>query len=813
MMFGGLPVGRRWAARVGSALLVLVLLAGLLAVWTVRQPFPQRDGAVTLPGLAAEVTVHRDGTGVPHVYADTSADLFAGQGYVHAQDRFWEMDVRRHTTAGRLSELFGEATLTEDRVIRTLGWRRVAEQELPLLDPATRAHLDAYAVGVNAWLAQHDAPRERALEYVVLGLTGVDAEPEPWTALDSLAWLKAMAWDLRTNLPDELARSAAAGLPADRLAQLYPPYPFDRHPPIVDEPGSATETPAVVPASLADGVAEALDAVPVSIGVDGGGGGLGSNSWVVSGEHTAAGAPLLSNDPHLGSSLPSVWHQIGLHCRTVGPACPFEVTGFSFSGLPGVVIGHNARIGWGFTNLGADVMDLYVERVDETTYEVAGERRPLTTRQERIEVAGGEPVELTVRSTANGPIVSDVLDIPGPEAVALRWTALDPGRTADSIFALNAAQDWPQFREALRLFDVPGQNIVYADVDGNIGYQSTGRVPIRAAGDGRAPAPGWTGTHGWTGTIPYDEMPSVLNPEPGWIVTANNAVVEGSGFTTDWSRGYRSQRIRDLLDAEIARGPVDTATMQRVQVDSRITFIDDLVPALLAVDTSPAADLLRGWDGTHGVDSAPAAYFNAVWRHLLIRTFDDELTGNARPSGGDRWFEVVRALLDTPDDPFWDDVTTPARETRDDMLRAAAADAIIELADRLGGDPASWRWGDLHRLELTHATLGTSGIGPVEWLFNRGPYPVGGSRDAVDAKSWDAQVGYEVTAVPSMRMVVDLADLDASRWIDHTGVSGHAFHGDYADQTEFWTRGETVPMPFSAAAVERVADHTLVLRP
>ncbi|MDN5750137.1 MAG: penicillin acylase family protein, partial [Pseudonocardia sp.] len=224
----------RWVVRVVAVVLALLLVTTVAVVWTVRQPFPQRDGAITLPGLSAQVTVLRDGAGVPHVYADTSADLFAGQGYVHAQDRFYEMDVRRHTTAGRLSELFGAATLTEDRVIRTLGWRRVAEQELPLLDPATRAHLDAYAVGVNAWLAQHDAPRTRGLEYVVLGLTGVDAEPEPWTALDSLAWLKAMAWDLRTNLPDELARSAAAETVApDRLAQLHPPYPFERHPPIV----------------------------------------------------------------------------------------------------------------------------------------------------------------------------------------------------------------------------------------------------------------------------------------------------------------------------------------------------------------------------------------------------------------------------------------------------------------------------------------------------------------------------------------------------------------------------------------------------
>ncbi|GAA2538713.1 penicillin acylase family protein [Pseudonocardia hydrocarbonoxydans] len=793
---------------------VLVLVAALVVVWTVRQPFPQVDGEVALPGLSAEVTVRRDAAGVPHIYADTSADLFAAQGYVHAQDRFWEMDVRRHTTAGRLSELFGEATLTEDRVIRTMGWRRVAEQELPLLDPRTRAYLDAYATGVNAWLAQHDDARERALEYVVLGLTGVTTEPEPWTALDSLAWLKAMAWDLRTNLPDELARSAAADtLPPERVAQLYPEYPFDRHPTIVEGTGDGPGPgPAVVPAGLGE-LGDALDAVPATIGAEGGG--IGSNSWVIAGEHTASGRPLLANDPHLGSSLPSVWHQVGLHCRVVGEACPFDVTGFSFSGLPGVVIGHNDRIAWGFTNLGPDVMDLSLERVDDTTYERLGARVPLDTRVERIEVAGGEPVELTVRSTDAGPIVSDVLadGVAGPDgsnAVALRWTALEPGRTADSLFALNTARDWPQFREALRTFDVPGQNVVYADVDGNIGYQATGRVPIRASGDGRAPAPGWTGAHAWTGSIPYDAMPYVLNPPEGYVVTANNAVVDpaayGTALTYDWSRGYRAQRIRDLLDTEIARGPVDVATMGRVQFDSRVAFADDLVPAVARVDDSPAADLLRGWDGTHGADSAPAAYAEAVWRHLLLRTFDDELTGDARPGGGDRWFEVVRALLTTPEDPFWDDVTTPARETRDDMLRAAVADANAELTERLGADPQSWRWGDLHRLELTHATLGTSGVAPIEWLFNRGPYPVGGTRDAVDATSWNAQVGYEVTAVPSMRMIVDLADPGASRWVDHTGVSGHAFHEHYADQTGTWSRGETLPMH------DPTARHTLVLR-
>ncbi|HZG89300.1 MAG TPA: penicillin acylase family protein [Pseudonocardia sp.] len=844
--FARLPRPWRWAARVLTGLLVLALVAAGVVVWQVRASFPQTGGTLQVAGLRGGVEVRRDGFGVPHVYADTSADLFLAQGYVDAQDRFWEMDFRRHVTAGRLSEVFGASTLEQDRVIRTLGWRRVAEQELGLLEPATRDHLDAYARGVNAWLQAHPGRAERSLEYAVLGLTNPGYRPEPWTAVDSLAWLKAMAWDLRSNLGDEFDRAAAATtLPRERVEQLYPPYPFDRHEPILSAGGAgvagsdqdaAGTAPAPagadVPAALRR-AERAVDALPDLVGEAGSG--LGSNSWVISGRFTATGRPLLANDPHLGAAMPSVWRQVGLHCRTAGPQCPFDVTGFSFAGLPGVVIGHNAHIAWGFTNLGQDVTDLFLERVTGSTYLTADGPRPLRTRTERIEVAGGEPVELTVAETDNGPLITDVLADAadalaggqgvGPDgaatAVALRWTALDPGRTADSIFALNSATDWASFRAAAARFQVPGQNIVYADTAGNIGYQATGAVPVRAAGDGRWPVPGWTGQYAWTGTVPFEQLPSAVNPEQGYLVTANNAVVDPAEvplrLSEDWSRGYRSQRILQRVREAIAAGPVDVQTMESVQADTANGAAAFLVPALRAVPVEGparrAVALFDGWDGDQGPDSAPAAYLNAVWRHLLLATFDDDLAPGARPGGGDRWFDVVRTLLASPDDPFWDDVTSPAVERRDDVLRTALTAAADELTDRLGADPAAWRWGDLHELTLTHGSLGASGIAPVEWLFNRGPVEVGGSRDAVVATGWNVRDGYAVTTVPSMRMVVDLADPDRSRWVNLTGSSGHAFHRHYWDQTELWARGASTPMVSGPEAVRAATADVLGLRP
>lgn len=868
-----LPRPRTMLISLLATVLALVLVIGLGAAWTVRRPFPTYGGELTLAGLSAPVTVYRDDYGIPHIYAATAEDLFRAQGYVHAQDRFWEMDFRRHVTAGRLSELFGENQLETDTFLRTLGWRRVAEAEWELASPDTRRYLTAYAEGVNAWIEATGGPAAtsgKALQYAVIGLQRPGYEIEPWHPVDSLAWLKAMAWDLRANMVSEQGRAAllAAGLTREQVEALYPPYPHDRHaaivpeglvvdgafdptapPPAVeageDSDGVSVQTLATAAPALAE-VGRAVETLPALLGPAGAG--LGSNSWVVSGALTDTGAPILVNDPHLSPSAPSIWYQMGLHCD-----CGYRVAGFTFSGLPGVVIGHNDRIAWGFTNLAHDVADFYLERIDGDRYEVDGRWRDLEVIEETIRVAGGEDVTVTVRLTHHGPLLSDVnaglreigerppvrpdgQPVPaaslGGYGVSLAWTALTPGRTIEALFALNQARDFDEFRAAAALFEVPAQNLLYADVDGNIGYQAPGRVPVRGAGDGRWPAPGWDSAYDWTGFVPFEQLPYVFNPDSGRIVTANQAVVGPQyqpWLSEDWSYGHRSARIHALLDEAEAAGPIGVAEMERMVFDSYNSLAPVLVPHLLAAPRTPLArdeqaalELLRDWDfqqpaggapGTpEAASSAAAAYFNAVWRHLLALLFD-ELPDSAGLDGGGRWFEVVVPLLEEPDSPWWDRVDTSEVETRDDVLSRALADAYRELAIAYGDDPTGWRWGELHTLTVRDGSLGSSGIAPIEALFNRGPVGTSGGTAIVNATGWDAAEGYEVTVVPSMRMVVDLSDLDASRWVQLTGNSGHAYHPHYTDQLELWRTGAMLPMRWERATIESEAAHTLTLTP
>ncbi|EYR62196.1 penicillin amidase [Actinotalea ferrariae CF5-4] len=852
---------RRRALRTALIALVATLVVSLVAVvavagTVVRRPLPEHAGTLDVAGLEGEVSVLRDARGVPQIYADSAHDLFLAQGFVHAQDRFFEMDYRRHVTAGRLSELVGSdpAALAADKVIRTLGWRDVAEQEWELLAPETRAHLEAYAAGVNAYLSGRPVDA-LGVEYTVLGTQLDLAEPEPWDPVDSLAWLKAMAWDLRSNYDRELARALTFSTVRDveRVDELFPEYPYDTNLPIVPtaetaEPADARVTGGLLLSTELQAALErvegALAAVPDLLGE---GEGIGSNSWVVSGRHTASGAPLLANDPHLSISAPSVFTQVGLHCREVGDDCPFQVAGFSFAGFPGVIIGHNAQLAWGITNMGADVTDFFLERTDRDagTWLRDGTPVPLDVRTEVIEVNGGEPVEIEVRSTAHGPIVSDVLtDVgrasssPTPDGlrrsteVSLAWTALQPGRTADAVFAFATARDAADVAAAAALFEVPAQNIVFATTDGQIGYQAPGRIPLRARvsdgpvpSDGSWPRPGWDSRYDWQGWVPAEEMPAVVDPAEGFLVAANQAVT-GAGvgpfLTNDWDRGYRSQRIRELLEQAIADGtPVDAALATSMQLDDANPFAEVLVPQLLGAPvaddfTRQGVDLLRGWDRTNAADSAAAAYFAAVWATLLELTFWDDLPESQWPDGGSRWLGVVEDLLGDPDNPWWDDRrTVNVVESRDEILSRALESARLRLTVDLGKNPEEWRWGAVHVAAPQHPVLGGAGVPqPVRRLVNPTPQAVSGGSAIVDATSWDAASGsFAVTAAPVIRMVVDLGDLDASTWVTMTGTSGHPGSVHYTNQLDAWASGETFPWPFSRSAVEEASGHELTLRP
>ncbi|MFK0169285.1 penicillin acylase family protein [Streptomyces sp. NPDC090306] len=903
----GRKKGRK--ARLLVLVLVLAIVGGIAygAYWsisTVRASLPQTTGTATLQGLSGPVDVKRDSYGIPQIYASSDEDLFMAQGYVQAQDRFYEMDVRRHMTSGRLSEMFGKSQVKNDEFLRTLGWDRVAKKEYDTtLSASTKKYLQAYSKGVNAYLKGKDG-KDISVEYAALGFTN-DYAPQKWTPVDSLAWLKAMAWDLRGNMQDEIDRALMTSrLGPKQIADLYPEYPYSRNQTIVqegqydeltktfeqddDSTGATDGTPAggtTDSTSDSSGAAlttqlsslyNVLDDVPTAVGVNGNG--IGSNSWVVGGEHTITGKPLLANDPHLSPSLPSVWYQMGLHCRTVSSTCQYDVTGYTFAGMPGVIIGHNQNISWGMTNSGVDVTDLYLEKLTGDGYLVDGKVKPFTTRTEKIKVAGGSTKTIVVRETNNGPLLSDrddelvkvgkkaTVDSAAPDrsdgyGIALRWTALEPGTSMDAVFAMDRASDWDSFRAAAAKFDVPSQNLIYADTKNNIGYTLPGKIPTRASGDdGSIPAPGWDSKYDWTGYIPQSALPNEYNPKQGYIVTANQAVVDKDypfTLTTDWGYGTRSQRITDLIKQKIkGGGKISTDDMRQMQLDNSSEIAKLLVPKLLKIDVDDpdvrqAQKLLEGWDYTQDADSAAAAYFNAIWRNVLKLAFGNKLpkelrvkgqcltvepaddTGpadedkkvrecgerdadQAQPDGGDRWFEVVRNLLDDPNSDWW---KTPASGTRpgasneDQLFKRAMIDARWELTSKLGKDIDSWSWGRLHRLFLKNQTLGTDGPTVIKYLLNRGPWKLGGGEAAVDATGWNAAGGYGVVWVPSMRMVVNLADFDKSKWINLTGASGHAFSAHYTDQTGKWVKGELLTWSFSKKAVDGSTSDTLTLKP
>ncbi len=828
---------------IGFLLLVgiLVVVLGFAGVLTVRRSFPPASGEVQMSGLDAPVDIYFDRFGIPHIYARTEYDLFFAQGWVHARDRFWQMDFWRNAGAGRLAEMFGESQLDTDRFLRTLGWERVARQELASLDPESRAVLQAYADGINAYLADHQGSA-LSLEYAVLGLLTPDYRPDPWELVDTLVFAKLQAWNLSGNMDTEIERAVLLRtLSPEQVDALYPAYP-ERHPVIVRHPHLTGVLPEAertwaLGADLAPALASVRQGMArLSALVGERTDGLGSNSWAVSGELTDTGLPLLANDPHLAAQMPSIWYEIGLHCRPKGPDCSYDVTGFSFASGPGVVIGHNDRIAWGLTNLGPDVMDLYIEKINPENpnqYEYNGEWVDMELATEIIQVGGGDPVEQTVRITRHGPIISETYGpleafdqnagVPTPEsyAIALRWTALDPGLTIRAVLGFDRASNWEEFRAAARDFAVPSQNLLYADIDGNIGYQSPGSIPIRNPDhSGLYPVPGWTDEYEWQGFINFEDLPFSFNPPEGYLVTANNAVV-GSEYpfrlAEIWHYGYRAERIVQMI--ENAPGPIDQAYMQRMQSDNMDLNAQQLLPVLFAVpledeELIEIRSRLNNWNYQTDRNSGPAAIFEVFWKHLLAAAFRDDFPEDYWPGGGSRWFEVVRLLLDDPESIWWDDQTTPEVEDRDQIFARAFAEATMELKGRLGGDPDRWRWGDLHTLTLENQTLGQSGIAPLEALFNRGPYPTAGGTSIVNATGWSARAGdYTVQSLPSMRMVVDLSDLSRSVAIHTTGQSGHAFHPHYVDMAELWENFEYHPMLWDRPSVEAAAEGAIRLVP
>ena len=847
--------------------LVIVIAAGALTGWLVVRGFPQRDGTAKLAGLGESVRVVRDSNGIAHIYASSAHDLFAAQGYVHAAERMWQMEVWRRIGAGRLAELFGPSQWPQDHFIRVLGWQRSAEADLEVLSPAGRLAVEAYASGVNAWLEGHsDLP----LPFVIAGLQGAGGglggfRPEPWTPLHTLTWQKVQAWALGSDLDRELFRLLAArrGVSDEQLDKLLPAYDTSR--PVVvpqDEAARPPSPTAARPGGVAGAAAARLLEADAGLrgllglpgGMFGSTGLLGSNAWAVAPEHTASGSALLANDPHLGISMPSVWYLVGLHCEPVGPDCPYELAGAGFPGVPGIVLGHNGRIAWGLTNVGPDVMDLFEERLDPDDaqrYMYRGQSLPIEVRNETVYVAGGDPIAFGVRSTVHGPVISDVAyelrteSDDGAElgreghVYAMAWAATaEPDRTLDALLAVNRARDWDEFRTALRDFGAPSQTFVYADVDGHIGVQIPGRIPIRAAGDGSRPAPGEDGTHDWTGWVPYGQMPYLFDPPSGIVVAGNNLPSDGGPFLgLDFDPGYRAARVSQLLSEG---APVTAELSHAIQGDTVLTRAVPVIAGLAGAepvtdDGRRVLELVRQWatNPECSLDSTGCAAFETLEYRLLRGLVDDELDSDFEPEntawrwvGSEASHEALVRLMARPDDEWWDDTSTAGViEGRDDIA-ARALDAAGDDLRRSLGEPANWTWGRIHSARFAEETLGNSGIWPLEALFNKGPYPAPGSCTTINKIcGWIAntyppagefaqlQEVFKATSHPSYRLVVDMGALDEATIIQATGQSGLPFDAHYGDFIGRWLASEWLPLPWTADQVDAAGRHVLTLAP
>lgn len=791
-----------------SLLTVLALLLGQVALWLVWRTWPETNGTLNVAGLRAPAEVVRDTWGVPHIYAQNDHDLLFAQGYVHAQDRMWQMEFNRRIGSGTTSELLGNLTLGLDRFTRTMQVRRAAQRELEQLDDDSRAILQAYADGVNAYIADHRG--RLGVEFTILG-----AEPAPWTPLDTLTWGKVMALNLSWNYIMELVRARMiAGAGPDATRQLMPPYaagPPLRIPPGLDDYRWLQQRPTAQVNQLSALLRHGYYL-------------QGSNNWVVGGTRTSTGAPMLANDTHLSLSMPSVWYLNGLHGGR------FNSVGYTFPGVPLVVIGHNERVAWGVTDLPADVQDLYVEKLDDpahpTRYEHQGRWQALTVEHEVISVRGSAPVTLELRLTNHGPIINDTDDgLKQARPLALRWIALEQTGLFRAIVGLNQARDWEEFRRALSFWEAPNQHFVYADVAGNIGYQSAGRLPLRAPGhDGLLPVAGWDGAAEWRGTVGSDQLYGVLNPPQGFFTTANDRVVPPehpyqAAYGADWTgEAFTVTRVSQRLGAG---APVSLDDMAALQLDSHSIPAERLLPHLLALrPQSPrqeqALAILRAWNGRFDRDQVGATIYRAWFERLLRDTFDNDLSGPlAQSYKGVGWVSmpVILALMEQPDSPWFDDPATPAREDRAAVVRRSFEEALDMLRQEYGDAPEQWTWARMHRVNLRAQPFGQTGVGPVDAMFNSG-YLASDGADYTVNNSWlNGQPPFEVAGGPAQRFVIDVGDWDRSLAVNSTGQSERLFHPHRQDSTRLWADGQYHPMLFSRAAVERQRAGLLTLAP
>jgi len=797
----------RWIVRIIGLLIVLVAIAAAGAYWALNSSLPDYAGDVTLEGPTAKIRIVRDENAIPHIEAQNLNDAAFGLGYAHAQDRLWQMEMNRRVSQGRMSEVFGKATIGTDKFLRTLGIDQKARAAQKVVSEETRALLDAYAKGVNAYLETRSGLLPP--EFLVLG-----AKPDPWEPRHSLGWLKMMAWDLGANWNSELARLELAGkLTPEQISQFFAPYP--------GEAPTALAGYQDLYRSVAKkmDVAALRDALPKPPGD-----GIGSNNWVVSGAHTESGKPLVANDPHLGLTAPAVWYFA--HLKTPEG----EAIGATLPGVPGVILGHNGKMAWGFTNTGPDVQDLFLEKINpanDKEYMTPDGPKPFVTREEVIKVSGGDPVTITVRETRHGPVLSDIHErsggLAGKEHVlAFSWTALaDDDASADLLAPLLTAQSPQDYINTFRKYVAPQQNMVFADSNGNIGYIAPGRVPLRRADNdikGKAPAPGWEAKYDWQGFIPYEGLPRTVNPSSGMVITANNRVVPWDYpyyITDEWTAPYRAIRINELM-AKTEKHTIES--FKTIQLDVVSVLTRDLLPILTAA-AKPTDDrgkavlaAMKDWNSEMTSERPEPLIFSAWYRELSRAIAKDEMGDSFERNWKMRPVFISNVLNNVDGSAAWcaqnGDKTTCA-----DLIAKSFDTALAGLTKTYGDDWRSWRWGTAHTWVGKHRPFHE--IAQLAGFFDI-VHPAPGDTVTVNVARTnikDEDAPYVSNHAASLRAIYDLADLNKSIFVHSTGQSGHVLSAHYSDLSNRWAVGRYVPMHHKAESYNKNALGVLTLSP
>ncbi len=791
-----------------AAIMIVLLAVGIIGYYLVTRSFPKVSGTVHAQGLTHEVRVYRDKYGVPHIDAQTEYDAFFAVGYTHAQDRLWQMDLMRRAGCGRLSEVFGEPALKIDKMFRTLGFWRLAQRLSQYIDEDTRKALLAYADGINQFILTHKG--EYPIEFDMLQI-----EPELWTIEHSLLVSRLMAWELNySRWVDLLLAELVQRFGEERAKEIFPYWP-DNAPFIINKKlknkNIAQDLRQFFNAEGEYRLLMGLQAIE-----------SGSNAWAISGKKTVTGKPILANDPHLLLMLPGRWYEIHIAAAT------FDAAGMSIPGVPFIIAGRNQRIAWGVTNAMMDDNDYYYEEVDSlqlpTLYKFKDEWRPVVEVVDTIVVKGSLPIALSVYSTHRGPIVNKM----EPTAqsltslVSMRWVGHEMSNEVGAFYRINKASSWREFQEALKMFAVPAQNFVYADIDGNIGYRTGGKLPIRKTKGPTLPYPGWTDDYDWKGFVPFDQMPHIFNPPGEFIATANNKIIDDSylyHISSHWESPWRSTRICEVLNEQEIFTMED---IQRLQLDLLSTQARELVPYILhAYDSITVADpdvkvmleYYRNWTYEMHKEDVSTALFQATATKMVFNTFHDKM--------GDRLYSLYDTLASTPlsalsyliknpDSEWFDDLKTPERETRDDCIRKSVSDAISDLKARLGGELKEWQWGRLHTVTFNHI-FGANKL--LAGFFNIGPFSVGGSHATVNVGQYFLNHPYKSAVGPSMRQIFDLADINNTRTVLPPGQSGQVFSEHYKDQVMLWLNGSYKIRPMQASVVESTCRDVLILEP